>query len=287
VTLGVPVILVEAWDAAQAADLIDRHGVTFTIGATPFLQELVQVAETQGRPLPTLRLFPSGGAPVPPTLVYAADRAFERCKAFRVFGSTEAPTVTLGALGDDAARLRAETDGLVVGHEVRLVRADGSAAVPGEEGEILTRGPEVCVGYAWELNEAFDAKGYFWTGDLGRFDEHGCLTITGRAKDLIIRGGENISPKEIEDILYRHPAVQEAAVVAMPHPRLGETACAYVAVHPGMVFDFEAMRALLAESGAAKQKFPERLVIWNDLPKTPSGKIRKNVLRDDAQKIDQ
>jgi non-ribosomal peptide synthetase component E (peptide arylation enzyme) len=166
----------------------------------------------------------------------------------------------------------------VVGHEIRLVDACGETVAPGQEGEIVTRGPEMCVGYAApEQNaEAFDAEGYFHTGDLARITPEGCLIITGRKKDLIIRGGENISPKEIEDVLYAHPAVREAAVVAMPHPRLGETACA----REGGVFDFAEMRRTLERSGLAKQKYPERLEIVDALPYTAAGKIRKNLLRE-------
>jgi acyl-CoA synthetase (AMP-forming)/AMP-acid ligase II len=285
VTLGIPVVLMETWTAERAAELIERHGVTFTIGATPFLQELAHFAEIEKRSLPSLRLFPSGGAPVPPSVVRAAEHAFANCKAFRVFGSTEAPTITLGRLDAEGADLRAETDGQVVGHEVRLVRPDGALAPEGDEGEILARGPELCVGYAWELNDAFDADGFFHTGDLGRIDANGCLTITGRAKDLIIRGGENISPKEIEDVLHQHAAVREAAVVAMPHVRLGETACAFVTLHAGAMFAMEDMLALLAASGLAKQKYPERLVVRDQLPMTPSGKVRKNRLREETNQM--
>ena len=285
ITLGIPVVLMDVWNAAAAADLVDRYGVTFTIGATPFLQELAQFSEHEKRPLPSLRLFASGGAPVPPSAVHTAERAFADCRVFRVFGSTEAPTVTLGVLDEAAADLRACTDGRVVGHEVRLLRPDGSRCDDGEEGEIATRGPELCVGYAWELNDAFDDDGFFHTGDLGRFDVHGCLTVTGRAKDLIIRGGENISPKEIEDVLYSHPAIRDAAVVAMPHARLGETACAFVTLHDGAAFEMKDLRVLVEASGLAKQKWPERLEVLDVLPMTPSGKIRKNVLRERAARL--
>jgi hypothetical protein len=142
VTLSIPAVLMDAWNAA-AADLVDRHGVTLTIGATPFLQELAQFSEREKRPFPSLRLFANGGAPVPPGIIYTAERASGDCRAFRVFGSTEAPTVTLGVLDETAADLRANTDGRVVGHEVRILRPDGSRCDDGEEGEIVTRGPEL------------------------------------------------------------------------------------------------------------------------------------------------
>lgn len=282
ITLGCPVVLMDMWNTQRAADLIDRHGVTFTLGATPFLQELARFARETQRPLPTLRFFPTGGAPVPPEVIYDANRAFERCVSFRLYGSTEAPTVTLGVPDRHKEELGATTEGYVVGHEIQLLDANNEPVPSGSEGEIVTRGPEVCVGYAApEQNaEAFDVGGYFHTGDLGRLTPEGCLIITGRKKDLIIRGGENLSPKEIEDVLYTHPAIREAAVVAMPHPRLGETCCAFVTLRPGAAFDFDQMRQLLESSGLAKQKYPERLEIVDALPYTAAGKIRKNLLRD-------
>ncbi len=290
VTLGVPVVLMETWDVATAVGLIEQNGVTFTIGATPFLQELANFCLKNGKRLPSLRYFPTGGAPVPPEVVLTADRAFERCVTFRLYGSTEAPTVTLGITDPQLQDLRANTEGYVVGHEIRLVDADDKPVTLGQEGEILTRGPELFVGYALaEQNQgAFDNEGYFRSGDLAIESPENCLTITGRKKDIIIRGGENLSPKEIEDVLYTHPAIREAAVVAMPHARLGETCCAFVTLRPGAQFDFEAMLGILNNSGLAKQKFPERLEIIEDLPYTAAGKIRKNVLRDEiARKIRQ
>lgn len=282
VTLGCPVVLMEAWDVAAAADLIETHGVTFIIGATPFLQELANFSNATQRRFPSLRYFPSGGAPVPPEIIFSADAAFERALAFRVYGSTEAPTVTLGVPDRANAAARAQTDGAIVGHEVRLIDDAGREVARGEEGEIVTRGPEMMVGYMIEAhnNEAFTEESFFRTGDLAVLTPEGNLTITGRKKDLIIRGGENLSPKEIEDVLYTHPAIREAAVIAMPHPRLGETCCAYVTLKPGCSFDFDAMLDVLKASGLAKQKYPERLEIVADLPYTAAGKIRKNLLRE-------
>jgi acyl-CoA synthetase (AMP-forming)/AMP-acid ligase II len=290
VTLGIPVVLMEAWDVAAAVGVIEQHGVTFTIGATPFLQELSNFCLKSKKRLPSLRYFPTGGAPVPPEVVLTADRAFDRCIAFRLYGSTEAPTVTLGITDPKLQDLRANTEGYVVGHEIKLVDANDKRVSLGDEGEILTRGPEMFAGYALaEQNDGlFDSEGYFRTGDLAVESPENCLTITGRKKDIIIRGGENLSPKEIEDVLYTHPAVKEAAVVAMPHARLGETCCAFVTLKPSAGFDFEAMLGILSNSGLAKQKFPERLEIVDNLPYTAAGKIRKNVLREEiARKIKQ
>lgn len=281
ITLGCPVVLMDAWDVARAADLIEANHVTFILGATPFLQELSSFCREARRPLPSLRYFPCGGAPVPPETVLAADAAFERCISFRVYGSTEAPTVTLGIADRNRQQARSQTDGYIVGHEVRLVDDAGREVGPGEEGEIVARGPELMVGYVLDEHnrEAFDGDGFFRTGDLAVQSPDGCLTVTGRKKDIIIRGGENLSPKEIEDVLYTHPAIREAAVVAMPHPRLGETCCAFVTLKSGAAFDFEAMQELLRASGLARQKYPERLEIVTSLPYTAAGKIRKNLLR--------
>jgi acyl-CoA synthetase (AMP-forming)/AMP-acid ligase II len=281
---GLQVVFMERWDADTAVALINRHGVTFSVGATPFLKELVAAAEARGDALPSLRLFMSGGAPVPPEVIHRANQSLAGCSAFRVYGSTEAPTVTLGIRGPDEAELGATTDGRIVNHDVRL-RDPGSGRVvvaDGEEGEITTRGPEMMVGYTTpeQTAEAFDADGYFATGDLG-YRVHGeFLTVSGRRKDLIIRGGENISPKEIEDVLHRHPAIREVAVVAMPHPRLGEGVCAFVITEPGQTVDVPALADYLGGAGLAKQKCPERVVVVDDLPRTASGKVQKNVLRD-------
>ncbi len=282
ITLGNPVILMDFWDVTAAAELIERHAVTFTLGATPFLRELTALARSENRGFPTLRWFPTGGAPVPPEVIHEARQAFDNARSFRIYGSTEAPTVALGVPGPDREDLAANTEGYVVGHEIRLVDDHGNPVPDGEDGEVITRGPENCVGYAdWEANsEAFDAEGFFHTGDLARMTPEGCLVITGRKKDLIIRGGENLSPREVEDILHTHPAIRDAAVVAMPHERLGETGCAFVTLREGYSFDFAAMTRLLDTSGVARQKYPERLEIVDAFPLTPAGKVRKSVLRD-------
>ncbi|NNE84294.1 MAG: AMP-binding protein [Alphaproteobacteria bacterium] len=281
IVLGAPVVFMESWNAEAAADLIDRHGVTFTIAATVFLQELTEFARINHRPLPSLRYFPCGGAPVPPEIIYNAHKTFDRCVCARCYGSTEAPTVTLGVNSRDQESLGAATEGLIVGHEVKLVDETGTPVPVGVEGEIITRGPEMCLGYAdIAHNDAFDADGYFHTGDLAVLTEDDCLVITGRSKDLIIRGGENLSPREVEDALHEIPAIYEAAVVAMPHPRMGETGCAYVILEQGASLTFDEMIAALAQTGMAKQKYPERLEIVDAFPRTPAGKIRKNVLRE-------
>jgi len=278
---GLTTVLMDRWDAAEALGLIEQYEIGAMVAATPFLQELAAAARGRGSRLPSLRLFACGGAPAAPETIRQATEAFERCIVLRVYGCTEAPTITLGAMERGSAAASG-TEGYVVGHEVRLIDADGAEVTTGEEGEIVARGPEVMLGYlrAEDNEAAFDAEGYFHTGDLGRFDAEGALTITGRAKDLIIRGGENIAPKEIEDVLHRHPAIMEAAVVGMPHARLGEAPCAFLVLAEGAAVSREEVKAFLDAAGLAKQKIPERVEFRDLLPKTAAGKVQKFVLRD-------
>lgn len=279
---GMKAVLMDRWNATDGLRLIAQHNVSFTIGATPFLVELVAEVERQAKSLPSLRLYGSGGAPVPPEIVRRATSVLPNCLTFRVYGSSEAPTVSLGVAPGDPIERGATTDGCIVNHEVRIIDAvSGIPLEPSQAGEIVTRGPEVMLGYTNPVHtqEAFDAEGYFHTGDLGYVSSDGYITVSGRKKDLIIRGGENLSPKEIEDVLHQHPAIQEAAVVAMPHARMGETPCAYVVLRSGGQFDFAGMVAFLEKAKLARQKFPEHLFVVDELPHTASGKVLKHVLR--------
>jgi acyl-CoA synthetase (AMP-forming)/AMP-acid ligase II len=282
---GTRCVLMEKWDARQAADIIDREKVVFTIGATPFLQELMDVAEASGRTLPSLRLFPCGGAAVAPEIIYRVARVLPNCRAFRVYGSSEAPMITLGFCGAGQERLAAETDGEVIDYDVKVVDLEGHALPVGQEGELRARGPSLFLGYADPAHsaEAFDAEGYFKTGDIGYLTAERAVVFTGRIKDLINRGGEKISAKEVEDLLHQHPAVLGAAVVAMPHARLGETVCAYVIRRPDCSVDAAGIHALLDAAGVAKQKYPELILFVEHLPTTASGKVKKDLLRADVR----
>ncbi|MFC0202954.1 AMP-binding protein [Novosphingobium soli] len=274
-------VLMESWDAAEALALIARHQAVGTVAATPFLVELAAAARASGERLPSFRFFACGGAAVPADLIPAANAAFARCRAFRVFGASEVPLVTFG--WPEAETLAATTDGAIVDYQVRVVDAQERDLPDGCEGEILARGPGMMLGYAdaAQTREALTADGFFRTGDLGVRSAEGAITITGRKKDLIIRGGENISAKEIEDVLHAHPGVREAAVVAMPHERLGEGVCAYV-IAAGPPPSAADLAAHVAASGLAKQKIPERFEFRADFPRTASGKVRKDLLRVDA-----
>lgn len=286
---GTRTVLMESWDARAALALIDRHRLVGTVAATPFLVELAAAAREAGNRLPSFRFFACGGAAVPGDLIPAADAAFERCRAFRVFGASEVPLVTFGWPADE--NLAATTDGAVVDYDIRIVDAEDRDLPDGQEGEILARGPGMLLGYADEAQsrEGITRDGYFRTGDLGvrtgpARDGLSAITITGRKKDLIIRGGENISAKEIEDVLHTHPLVREAAVVAMPHARLGEGVCAYVIAREAPPSPQD-LAAHVAASGLARQKIPERFEFRDDFPRTASGKVRKDQLRADVKAL--
>ena len=212
--------------------------------------------------------------------------AITHLTAFRVYGSSEVPLTTLGFCGEGEMELAATTDGRIADYEVRILDDEGYPLSFGQEGEICVRGPSMFLGYGDPDATAasFDAEGFFATGDLGRVTQEGAIVVTGRKKDLINRGGEKVSAKEVEDILHRMPQIREAAVVAMPHARLGETLCAYVIARLGdEKLSLDSVLGFVAASGVARQKYPECLVVVEDFPRTASGKIRKDRLRADIR----
>jgi acyl-CoA synthetase (AMP-forming)/AMP-acid ligase II len=273
---GMPLVLMDQWDPAEAAELVERHRVS-TTSFTPFhLAGLLDAADRDGRDLSSLRSVAVGGTPVPPSLI---TRCVERgLNTYRAYGSSEMPSVSSGVPSDPMDK-RIATDGRpMLGAEVRLIDEEGRDA---EEGELAVRGPELFIGYTDPaLNEAaFLPGGWFRTGDVGRFDADGFLQITDRKKDIIIRCGENISSREVEDVLLRHPQVLDVAIVAAPDARTGELACAFVVLRPGGALTLDAVRAHFATAGIAKHKTPERLVIVQELPRNSSGKTLKHELR--------
>jgi acyl-CoA synthetase (AMP-forming)/AMP-acid ligase II len=277
--LGTPTVIMQAWEAALAARLIDRHAVTSSGGAPVQLSGLLDQQAKGTAALGTLREFLTGAAPVPPSLIRRADAA--GITAYRSYGSSEHPTITAGSIADPLGK-RAATDGrLIAGNQIRVVDPDGRDVPAGRDGEILSLGPELFTGYAdAALNAAaFLPGGWFRTGDVGRLDDDGYLTVTDRLKDIIIRGGENISSKEVEDLLITHPAIADVAVIPSPDPVMGERVCAVIVPRPGFSFDIGEARAHFAAAGAARQKTPEVIVLVDELPRTPSGKVRKDVLR--------
>lgn len=285
---GAASVLMDLWSPDAAIDCIEQNRCTITGGATPFLRQLLDTAVKRPAAMASLRIFFCGGTTVSADLIREAAKAYPGCLSFRAYGSTEMPTTTLGIRDPAQAQLGAETDGEVVPPtEVRIVDERGTDVPDGEEGEILARGPEQLLGYVHpEDNEgAFDEDGYFRQGDLGRRVHGRYLVITGRKKDIIIRSGENISPKEVEDVLASHAAVADVAIVAMPSRVTGEKGCAFVVLRPGHTLDLAEIRRFLEHAGLARQKFPEHLVAVDELPRVPSGKISKDVLRDRAKAI--
>jgi acyl-CoA synthetase len=278
--------LMHRWDAEAAVDFIELVGATASVGATPFLVELVAAARRKNTGLPSMRLFACGGAAVPPQVIAEVYEVLDNCRAFRVYGSTETPVITQGFVGDNQQQLAAETDGMIYGYEVKILDEDGRELEQGEDGEIAARGAGMMLGYADpEQNaEAHDSEGYFLTGDIGHRTADNAIIITDRKKDIIIRGGENISAKEVEDILHDHPDIREAAVVAMPHERLGEGVCAFIVPERADTgLDFAGVAQFAEQAALARQKIPQHIEIVEDLPRTASGKIRKDVLRRQIQ----
>ena len=274
--------LMPRWDADAAVEFIQQVGATASVGATPFLVELVDAAQRHGTGLPSMRLFACGGAAVPPQVINQSYETLDNCKAFRVYGSTEVPIITLGFIGDGQQQLAAETDGMIYAYDVKIIDEDGREVPMGEDGEIAARGAGMMLGYAdpQQNAEAHDSDGFFLTGDIGRRTADNAILITDRKKDIIIRGGENISAKDVEDVLHDHPDIREVAVVAMPHKRLGEGVCAYIVPESAdSELDLRAVAAFADQAALAKQKIPEHVEIVNELPRTASGKVRKDVLR--------
>jgi acyl-CoA synthetase len=265
-----PVHLIDVWDPGEVLRLMGEEGLGMSGGATYFLTSLLDHPDFRPEHLALMPFAGLGGSAVPTAVTERATKL--GITVFRSYGSTEHPSIT-GCLLDDPEEKRLTTDGHVLpGVEIRL----------GEDGEIMSRGPDCCVGYTDPAltATAFDADGWYRTGDVGVLDGDGYLTITDRISDIIIRGGENISAQEIEELLGGLDAVAEVAVVAEPDPRLGEHAAAVVSVRPGMTAPtVEQVRQHLADAGLARQKWPESVHEVTEFPRTASGKVQKFRLR--------
>ena len=271
-------VLQAEWDADAGADLIERHGCTVCVGATPFLRGLTEAYRRRGRSS-SLRAFICGGADVPPSLVRAAEGVLGSTVA-RAYGLTEMPTVTCGG-PDDPEAIRADTDGRLTGSSQARLAAPAAGT-----GELEVRGPELCLGYLDPADTAasFTADGWFRTGDLARLGPDQDVTIVGRAKDIVVRGGENISMKEVEDYLAAHPHIADVAIVGVPDEVLGERACAFV-VARDRAPSLEEVASYLSAQGIARHKLPEYLLVAETLPRTLSGKIQKFRLRQQAVEL--
>ena len=277
--LGAKLVLQDIWDAEKAALLMQDERVTYTMGSTPFLADLTDTPAVQHSDLSSLRTFVSSGAPIPSTLVQRATARLG-ARIISAWGMSENGSVTTTVPGDPDDRIFG-TDGIALpGVEVRVVDAQNRAASTGTEGRLQCRGISMFMGYFRrpDLNKP-TLDGWFDTGDLARMNADGYIRITGRAKDIVIRGGENVPVVEIENLLYRHPAIRQVAIVGMPDARLGERACAFVVLRDGCRFDFPEMVAYLEQQKVARQYFPEFLEILPQMPMTASGKIQKFQLR--------
>ena len=277
--VGSDIHVLDRWDPGHALEVMLEAGIGGGTGASVFLAGLLDHPSFTAAHAANMAQVGLGGAPVPVALGERA--ASHGITIIRAYGSTEHPSTT-GCQFTDSADLRHRTDGRPMpGVELRVLDDDGAEVPVGAPGEIFSRGPDLCLGYTDpELNVAFDADGWYRTGDIGVIDEHGCLTITDRAKDIIIRGGENLSPAEVEGVIESMSGVAEVAVVGAPDARLGEHACAVIRMQAGVVpLKLADVTAHLAAHGLARQKWPEELRIVSDFSRTASGKIRKVDLR--------
>lgn len=278
--LGGKVVLQEKWDPAEAVATIARERCTMMWGATTFYSDLVNAPNLAEHDLSSFRLACSAGAPIPRVLLQQVQ---DRIGATLVaaFGQSEGNNISINRPGDPPEKVAGYDGRINLGIEVKTTDIDRQTLPSGEAGELAYRGPNVCLGYLdpEHTARAFDADGFIYSGDLVQIDADGYLKVVGRRKDIIIRGGENISPLEIEDILYRHPAVADVAVIAVPDARLGQRACAVVILKPDAHLTQADVISHFAAMQVAKFKTPEYLEIVAEFPRTASGKVRKEVLR--------
>jgi acyl-coenzyme A synthetase/AMP-(fatty) acid ligase len=280
---GLPLVLQDRWNADEARALIAAHGCSYTLAATTFLDDLVSACESAGTTLPSLTHFGCGGAPVPASLVDRAEAVGIR--VLRLYGSTEVLCATWNRR-DSPLDKRRSTDGFALQHtDIEVRDEDGrtltAAGAEPVTGELHTRGPNTSVGFFADPERTaatYLSGGWVKSGDLVRLDADGYLTVVGRKKEIIIRGGINIAPREIEDLISTLPEVRQVAVVGVPDDRLGERCCACVVLHDGQHLDFPQLVERLRATGMATYKLPERLEILAALPTTASGKVQKHVI---------
>jgi non-ribosomal peptide synthetase component E (peptide arylation enzyme) len=276
---GGDMVFMDQWVPEDAVRIIERHKVSASMGTPIFLSTLMRAAETTGADISSLKRFGLGASAITPDNIRWTDEL--GFPSGRTYGMTELPTFSTSAPTDSFEK-RSQTDGLITPrNEVRIIDENEQDVPVGEVGEVATRGPRLFMGYFdQELDRhCFLPGGWYKSGDIGRMDADGYLTITDRKKDIIIRGGENISSKEVEDLMGSIPAVLESAVTAMPDKEMGERVCAFVVLRPGTSLTLAEVDAHFRAQGATRQKTPERIVIVDDFPRTPSGKIKKVDLR--------
>ncbi|EFF1517586.1 medium-chain fatty-acid--CoA ligase [Escherichia coli] len=284
--IGARSVLLDIFTPDACLALLEQQRCTCMLGATPFVYDLLNVLEKQPADLPALRFFLCGGTTIPKKVARECQQL--GIKLLSVYGSTESSPHAVVNLDDPLSRFM-HTDGYAAaGVEIKVVDDARKTLPPGCEGEEASRGPNVFMGYFDEPEltaRALDEEGWYYSGDLCRMDEAGYIKITGRKKDIIVRGGENISSREVEDILLQHPKIHDACVVAMPDERLGERSCAYVVLKaPHHSLSLEEVVAFFSRKRVAKYKYPEHIVVIEKLPRTASGKIQKFLLRKDIMR---
>ena len=279
---GCALLLVEKFNR-EATWFLRRHGVTLAGAGLPFLLEYLAAQRTLPageRLFPAVRAFTSGGMPKPPSIHYEIKRECGGAGVLSGYGMTEAPVVVAAGFALSDEELAHSEGSPMPGVELRIVGGDGEPVAPGEVGELRLKAPQVMLGYldAALDAEAFDEAGFLRTGDLGRLDPDGNLIVTGRLKDVIIRKGENVSAKEVEDVLFTHPDIREVAVVGLPDAVRGELVCAVI-VSDDAAVDVSRVAEFLTERGLMRQKIPERVEMVDALPRTGFGKVDKKELR--------
>lgn len=284
--IGARSVLLDIFTPAACLALLEQQRCTCMLGATPFVYDLLNLLEKQPADLSALRFFLCGGTTIPKKVARECQQ--RGIKLLSVYGSTESSPHAVVNLDDPLSRFM-HTDGYAAaGVEIKVVDDARKTLPPGYEGEEASRGPNVFMGYFDEPEltaRALDEEGWYYSGDLCRMDEAGYIKITGRKKDIIVRGGENISSREVEDILLQHPKIHDACVVAMPDERLGERSCAYVVLKaPHHSLSLEEVVAFFSRKRVAKYKYPEHIVVIEKLPRTVSGKIQKFLLRKDIMR---
>jgi cyclohexanecarboxylate-CoA ligase len=273
-----------SWDAADGLRRIAEYHCTVTYTATTFISTVMQAYVEGEHDMSSMRYWVCAGAPIPGAIVQAARSLFPRCSVLSLYGRSENMTTTMCG-PDDAPERSVTSDGHALpSAEVVVVDGDGTRLPAGQEGDVAYHGPSHMLEYyrdAEQTAELYTADGFSRSGDLGVQDEQGFVRVSGRLKDIIIRGGLNISSREVEDLLSAHPAIRSVAVVAMPDARLGEKSCAFVVLAPDTgQLTLGELNTYLQSHKIAVQKLPERLEIIEALPMTAVGKVRKNVLRD-------
>ena len=284
--IGARSVLLDIFTPDACLALLEQQRCTCMLGATPFVYDLLNLLEKQPADLSALRFFLCGGTTIPKKVARECQQ--RGIKLLSVYGSTESSPHAVVNLDDPLPRFM-HTDGYAAaGVEIKVVDDARKTLPPGCEGEEASRGPNVFMGYFDEPEltaRALDEEGWYYSGDLCRMDEAGYIKITGRKKDIIVRGGENISSREVEDILLQHPKIHDACVVAMPDERLGERSCAYVVLKaPHHSLSLEEVVAFFSRKRVAKYKYPEHIVVIEKLPRTASGKIQKFLLRKDIMR---